>query len=334
MEIRGDDKLLIIQPLVGIGDMIWHKPWIDQLIAHNDVVLAAKTSSQPYSLFSDCLDKIQILEIDRNIRGQKGRHDGLFGLLRLSRAIKNTGAKRALILHHSQSYVRAAKLASIFQIGGFGFGKGGFTSACLSPSDRHIHAIDKMRKLWSLNGWEAPQSGWQITPKKTAIACVRAYFKTQNLDCDKMLILGIGAMHPDRCWPASRFAELIKKMRAKQPHLLPVIMGGPAEKQIAKEIQCLLDTSVAECFLSFDEAIATLSLAQGYIGNDTSLLNIAAVLGIDTLGLFSQSPPLTYVDNLHHLEVIKKDEYGQKAIINKIQVDDVLQASLKIWPPQ
>ena len=24
--------ILVIQPLVGIGDMIWHKPWIDSLI--------------------------------------------------------------------------------------------------------------------------------------------------------------------------------------------------------------------------------------------------------------------------------------------------------------
>ena len=32
MEIEGEGKLVIFQPLVGIGDMIWHKPWIDQLI--------------------------------------------------------------------------------------------------------------------------------------------------------------------------------------------------------------------------------------------------------------------------------------------------------------
>ena len=332
MHIKGDDKLLIIQPLVGIGDMIWHKPWIDQLIADNDVILAAKKSSQPYSLFSDQLDKIDIFEIDRNIRGKRGRHDGMLGLLRLSRAIKKTGAKRALILHHSQSYVRAVKLASINQIAGFGFGKSGLTGHSLPASDRHIHAIDKMKKLWALNGWQAPQTGWHLAPKPDAIASVRAHLESQSVSIHKMLILGIGAMHIDRCWPAERFAELITKARAHRPDLDLVIMGGPAERQIAEDIQSKLDKPVSHCFLSFDDAIAALSLAKGYIGNDTSLLNIAAVLGIETLGLFSQSPPLTYVKNLHHLDVIAEDEYGQAGIICKIEVDDVMQKALQIWP--
>ena len=33
------EKLLVIQPLVGIGDMIWHKPWIDYLCTQNHVIL-------------------------------------------------------------------------------------------------------------------------------------------------------------------------------------------------------------------------------------------------------------------------------------------------------
>ena len=332
MRIKGDDTLLIIQPLVGIGDMIWHKPWIDQLIALNKVVLATKASSMPYSLFNDCLDKIDIVEIDRNIRGQKGRHDGVFGLLRLSRAFKQTGAKRALILHHSQSYLRAAKLASIPEIAGFGFGKAGFSSKTLSASDRHIHAIAKMEKLWSLNGWQAPLDGWHLAPKQSAIASAKRHLESQNVQTGQMLILGIGAMHEDRCWPADKFANLITHLRTQRPDLIPVIMGGPAEVQIADDIQKQLADPVADCFLSFDEAIAALSLAKGYIGNDTSLLNAAAVLGVDSLGLFSQSPPLTYVKNLHHLDVIGKDEYGLPGIIHKIEVDDIMKQMSTIWP--
>ena len=33
-------RLLVIQPLVGIGDMVWHKPWIDYLADFYDVILA------------------------------------------------------------------------------------------------------------------------------------------------------------------------------------------------------------------------------------------------------------------------------------------------------
>ena len=46
-------KLLVIQPLVGIGDMIWHKPWIDYLCSHNQVILATKPSVQAPVLFAE-----------------------------------------------------------------------------------------------------------------------------------------------------------------------------------------------------------------------------------------------------------------------------------------
>ena len=35
-------KLLIIQPMVGIGDMIWHKPWLDVAIERHEVSILAK----------------------------------------------------------------------------------------------------------------------------------------------------------------------------------------------------------------------------------------------------------------------------------------------------
>ncbi|MEL0023371.1 MAG: hypothetical protein VW934_03870, partial [Alphaproteobacteria bacterium] len=44
-------RLLLIQPLVGIGDMIWHKPWIDHLAAHYDVILATKPTVNARRVF-------------------------------------------------------------------------------------------------------------------------------------------------------------------------------------------------------------------------------------------------------------------------------------------
>ena len=35
-------RLLEIQSLVGIGDMVWYKPWIDHLAREYDIILATK----------------------------------------------------------------------------------------------------------------------------------------------------------------------------------------------------------------------------------------------------------------------------------------------------
>lgn len=329
--------LLIIQPLVGIGDMIWHKPWIDELIAQNDVILATKQSAQPQILFADRLAKMTILPIMRKIRGKKGRHDGLLGLFRLAQDFKRTGAKRALVLHHSKTYLYALKLAGITQVSAFGFGDDkGLSSRVLDRADKDIHAIERMEKFWRINDWPAPKAGWRIGVSDAHCQAVRHALAQDGIVVDNLLVLGIGAMDVQRCWPNERFAELIMELRQERPDLTLAIMGGPAERGAADQIQTYLGEhngdKVYEIFGTLDDAAAILTIAKGYVGNDTGLLNIAAVQGIASLGLFSQSPPLTYVSTLFHLDVITEEEYGTPDIIKKIAVDDVLAGITAIWP--
>ena len=75
-------RLLVIQPLVGIGDMVWHKPWIDYLADFYDVILATKPTVQASVLFAETPGVVEILDIDRSQRGQRGQHDGIMGLWR------------------------------------------------------------------------------------------------------------------------------------------------------------------------------------------------------------------------------------------------------------
>ena len=335
--IEESGPLLIIQPLVGIGDMIWHKPWLDDLIAQNDVILATKQSAQPQILFADTLGEMSILPILRKIRGQKGRHDGLLGLLRLARDFKRTGAKRALVLHHSKTYLFALKLAGIKRVAAFGFGDDkGLSSRVLDSADRRLHATQRMTKFWQINGWSPPKTGWRIGVTDAQCQTVRQALAQDGIKAEQLLVLGIGAMDAQRCWPNERFAELIMNLRQERPDLSLAIMGGPAERGAADEIQNHLAKQKAdkvyEIFGRLEDAIAILTIAKGYVGNDTSLLNIAAVQGINALGLFSQSPPLTYVSTLCHLDVITEEEYGTPDIIKKIAVDDVLAGIAAIWP--
>ena len=333
MRIKGDDRLLVVQPLVGIGDMVWHKPWIDQLISDNDVILAVKKASHAPLLFGDALPAENYLFIERNERGQKGRHDGLLGLLDLAKAFRKTGAKRALILHHSRTYHHAARLAGITDIAGFGFGKGRSSAKMLSKEDRPLHSLQKMAKFWKINDWPESENGWRIPIRDKAKLAAQNWLSHNNLVDKRFIVLGIGAMHKERLWPADRFAGLIKLMREKRSDLVPVIMGGPAEKEIADTIQAQLGKEPAiTLFEPLDDGIAALSMASGYVGNDTSLLNIAAVLGVPSLGLFSQSAPLTYVENLHHLDIIAEKDYGRSGIILSYQVDDVFDALQKLHP--
>ena len=324
MQIFGNKNILIIQPLVSIGDMIWHKPWIDQLIEKNEnVVLAVKKTSFSHVLFKDKLGPNNFLFIDKNLRGVKGRHDGLKGKINLIKDIKKLNLSKSLILHHSQSYYWMCKLAGIRDIGGFGYGKNNYSTLQLKKSDRQMHTLQRMPKFWELNGWAAPTNGWNITLTDKMSINSLSWLKSNNLTPNKFIILGIGAMHQERVWNYSNFVELIKKIRIKRPDITPVIMGGKNEINIAKKIQNSLDFPVKEIFVDFDIALGILQFSQGYVGNDTSLLNICGVFNKPSLGLFSLTKPLDYVPSIHSLNLIDDEEYGKIGIINKYKASDV-----------
>ncbi|GCE48375.1 ADP-heptose:LPS heptosyltransferase [Thermosporothrix hazakensis] len=102
-----------------------------------------------------------------------------------------------------------------------------------------------------------------------------------------------GSGGPQKCWPVPCFAEVIQHLEQKrQPTLL---LAGPAEAQRLQELRHLL--TPAPAFLTelisaplLDVAYA-LTSCRAYLGNDTGITHLAALLGIPTLALFQASDP-------------------------------------------
>ena len=121
-------RLLVVQLLVGIGDMVWHKPWIDHLAGGFDVIPAAKPAAHVKMPFhstdgTDGTDGIVgWLDIDRSMRGRRGRHYGLAGLFRLAADLRQARADAVLVVYHSAINTLAARLASIQLRGRYGIG--------------------------------------------------------------------------------------------------------------------------------------------------------------------------------------------------------------------
>ena len=195
----GRPRLLVVQPLVGIGDMVWHKPWIDHLAAHFDVILACKPTAKAPILFTGTDGITDWIPIERSLRGRRGRHDGPLGLLRLAAEFRRSGAEHVLIMHHSATNAMAA---------------------------------------------------------------------------------------------------LAARLRDFAPAMRILVMGAPSEQPI---IDAVLADPAAPADLipnsaPLDEAIALINASRLYVGNDTSLLNIAAACGRPAAGIFAQSTPLDYSD--------------------------------------
>ena len=328
------EKLLVIQPLVGIGDMVWHKPWIDYLCTQNDVILATKPTVQAPVLFADTDGLVDILPIDRSQRGTRGRHDGWRGFWQLVADFKSTGARRALILHHSPRYAIAAFFAGMTSRWGYGIGRQRLwlnRGQFLEKSARKMHPIAKMRIYAARNAFPIDPV-WRLNISLAANKAADEFMSAHAINAaSDMLILGIGAMDEDRCWPLEKFAEFITSLAKKRPQLICCLMGAPSEQPLVDTIMHHLPShiKVVNAITKLDVGIALLARAGGFVGNDSGLLNLAAAGGQPALGIYAQSRPLDYTPNLHAVAV-DESMIGKPGQIKTITAADVCTATLNM----
>ncbi|GER87425.1 hypothetical protein KDW_15870 [Dictyobacter vulcani] len=108
------------------------------------------------------------------------------------------------------------------------------------------------------------------------------------------------AIHPGsggaaKCWPLTHFVELITALWQQATPVL--ICVGPAEQTRLLDLQNLLPEPPAPELLHMMQDAPLTLLAQtlrqccGYVGNDSGITHLAALLGMPTLALFGPSNP-------------------------------------------
>ncbi|MEC9167208.1 MAG: hypothetical protein VX596_08930, partial [Pseudomonadota bacterium] len=98
-------KTLVLQPLPGIGDMIWHLPHIAAIAAQTPtgtVSLAAKPSSHADQILADAAHIVDILWLEPH------HTHGPLGFWRLARHLRPYDFTEAWILHGSPRYAAGA----------------------------------------------------------------------------------------------------------------------------------------------------------------------------------------------------------------------------------
>ncbi len=100
--------------------------------------------------------------------------------------------------------------------------------------------------------------------------------------------LAPGAVGPAKRWPAQAYAALARRLLADG--LAVWVVGGPAEKSLAREI---VEGTEARDLTGADlrQAVLALAAASGAVSNDSGLLHVAAALGTPTVGLFGPTSP-------------------------------------------
>lgn len=103
-----------------------------------------------------------------------------------------------------------------------------------------------------------------------------------------LMVPGASARHPEKRWPAEKYAELAGRIAARG--LMPVVVGGADEREIgaliaSKERRAKIIVSRTDLF----QLAALAERAAGSVGNDTGPMHLAAAAGCPCVVLFSAS---------------------------------------------
>ena len=113
---------------------------------------------------------------------------------------------------------------------------------------------------------------------------------------------GSGSRH--KCVSAATWGALIRGCRARQ--LMPVVVVGPADEQAAAAISELGITDLPILRpRSVTMLAAILAQAQGYIGHDSGVTHLAALLGVPTVAMFGPTDEQRWAPRGAHVTVVR-----------------------------
>ena len=291
-------RTLVIQPLPGIGDTIWHLPHLKAIARtapEGRICLLTKPRSLADRLLVAEPAVSQVLWLHRN----EGAHDGVAGFFRLTALLRRGRFERVWVLHDSARYAQVAWAAGIPER--HGFGRAAQRRFCNRPPYlpaelAEAHPIDKATRLLALKGLALRDQDRALAVSPAAQAVVEATYGSLSAP---WVALGLGSSEPVKQWGAENFTVLARRLGARGASLF--LLGGPAEQALAEQVAQGADGARNATGLSIDQTAALLSRCRLYVGNDTGVLNIAAAVGTESIGLFGGSSPLTYSPHIHPL---------------------------------
>ena len=283
-------KVLVIQPKIGMGDMVIYLPYIHAISKkyQKPISILVKENSRANQLLLDDKHIDKIIILDRT-KDNSGSHDGLSGFFKLSKEIKSKNFDKVFIFNSSLRYLLISKIAKIKNISQY-------------PLFRKKDNIVTSAKIFTENELNTIVS----TEPKLNINQDRIDNAKQNFSNEyKHVCLGISASGPTKRWDINNFIKLCSKINNKIPTKF-YLAAGNNDKDLINQ---LIKSEIGSNCVSFEnlkisEAMPIIKNCNLYIGNDTGWLHIASALGLKCLALFMDSPVQAYGKYSKNINVI------------------------------
>jgi heptosyltransferase-2 len=318
--------VLVIQPLPGIGDMVWHLPHLRAIARHEPegrVSVLTKPRSLSDQLLASLSEVVEVLWVQR----KPGRHDGLRGFFRLISELRHKRYRKVWILHDSSRYLVAAWLAGIPRRAGIagGWQRMLLTDHPAAPVPNTLHTVERADCLLRGLAVEIDRPIPLIAPQSSARAAIRARFAAFPRP---WFVLGIGSSEAYKQWGASNFSALANSLLQRYGGSC-FLLGGKSEHVMADGISQELgkpSSLISVIQMPLQDVIALLAEAQLFFGNDTGMLNLSAACGTHSIGLFGHPISAWVANSSPRIHPIYPDAGLSNDGVSQIEPSRVIQA--------
>jgi len=283
-------KVLVIQPKIGMGDMVIYLPYIHAIAKkyNSSVSILVKENSRAKELLIDDKKISEVIILDRT-KTNAGSHDGIKGFFKLVKELKKKKFDKVFIFNSSLRYYLISKLAGIKKISQY-------------PLFKKKDNIVTSAKIFTEN-----ELGTIVS---TQAELKLDKFKVTNIESQfskdmKHICLGISASGPTKRWSIKNYINLCEKIEKQIPSKF-YIAAGKNDKELINEIfkSKIKNKCISFENLKINETMPIIKNCDLYIGNDTGWLHISSALNIKCLALFMDSPVQAYGKYSKNIETI------------------------------
>lgn len=258
-------KILVIQTRVGIGDLCVFLPCIHQIAKKNkDFELHLLTKKR--SCAKD------FLKYDKHVKKifYLPETSGILLNFFIFKLIKQNEYKKCFIMHYGLRYYFLSILANVKEI---------FFYGVVKKNENIVKKSQRSTIQW-LGGH--PLNFRPII------------FYQQKLKQKNQIIFGIGGSGLNKKWNIEKFIQLAKLINSEKKVEI-LLAGGPDEVNdalyIKKKLNEINISTKSLCEYKINECIDFLVQSKIYVGNDTGFMHLSASLGLQSYGLFGDTPP-------------------------------------------
>ena len=291
----------VIQVKRGIGDVIWHLPFI-RAIAAADPAGAVTFLTLPSSFAKDLLQAEPcVADVAYFDHGGSELRRGLH-LARLTMLLRRARFRRVWILDRTVRPALAAALAGVPQRIGLGLGPQRLFITNAGIDRRHFHdlPIDWLRALMAAMDVPLASTEPNLALPATLLAALAERYRAAPRP---WIVLALGGSHPTKDWPSAHWKTFIDALRRCTAGSV-FLIGGREQTERASEFVAspVGATAINACDLAIAEAAGLLRLADLFVGPDSGPMNLAAAGATPAFAMFGSTPVQRYSRFIHPIE--------------------------------